>query len=202
MQLRWGLILGWSVFGRLYAEWRAPWTSRTVEYAQQRAFSFLALAVKLSGLIKALSVGKCKSWYIHLAVWVVPLQMARFGDLWAYGTSPVEQRGARLKRFCRNIVSWRPYHDGWEPAENPGGQKVWKARRKWNSSAMMQLMRACCSNEEMWAEGSSVSDLSSLSCSERRMLKTGRTTLLKIERGNGSRLAPLHEEVIDLTWDD
>ena len=34
------------------------------------------------------------------------------------------------------------------------------------------------------------------------MQKTGRTTLFKIERGNGSRLEMLTEEVIDLTWDD
>ena len=171
----------WNAFGRLYAEWRAPWTSSTKDYAGQRAYAFLILAIQLSGLIKALSVGKCKSWYIHLAVWIVPLQMAMFRDLWAYGTSPVEQRGARLKRFCRNIVSWRPYHDGWEPAEKADGGKVWNARRKFESSAMLQLMRVCCSNEEMWAEGTSAGDPSCLSRSERRMLQTGRTTLLKIE---------------------
>eukprot|EP00966_Prymnesium_polylepis_P051397 1189464-Prymnesium_polylepis.1 len=35
--------------------------------------------------------------------------MAMHGDLWAFGTSPVEQRSARLKKFVRNVVSWRPY---------------------------------------------------------------------------------------------
>ena len=195
-------LRSWNAFGRLYAEWRAPWTSQTPEYAQMRALKFLILAIELSASIKILSVGKCKSWYIHLVVWVVPLQMALRGDLWAYGTSPVEQRGARLKRFCRNIVSWRPYHDGWEPSKIPGGDPVWHKRRKYESCAMMQLMRACCSTEETWAEGDIAGDAGCLSRSERRMQQTGRTTLLKIERGNGSRLATLHEEVIDLTWDD
>ena len=114
----------------------------------------------------------------------------------------VEQRGARLKRFVRSIVCWRPYHDGWEPPAKPGAPRVWNGKRRYESCAMMQLMRACCSNEEMWAEGAIVNDPSCLSRSERRMLQTGRTTLLKIDRGNGSRLAPLAEEVIDLTWDD
>ena len=192
----------WNVFGRLYAEWRKPWTSRTKEYAAQRAYSFLLLAVELSPAIKALSAGKCKSWYIHLVVWVVPLQMWLFGDLWAYGTSPVEQRGARLKRICRSVVCWRAYHDGWEPPVKPGDPRVWNKKRKYESCAMMQLMRTCCANEEMWEEGALVADSACLSRSERRMQKTGRTTLLKIERGNGSRLETLTEEVIDLTWDD
>ena len=192
----------WNCFGRLYAEWRRPWTTHTPEYAAERAYAFLILACELSANIKSLSCGKCKSWYIHLVVWVVPLQMALCFDLWAYGTSPVEQRGARLKRFVRSIVCWRPYHDGWEPPAKPGAPRVWNGKRRYESCAMMQLMRACCSNEEMWAEGAIVNDPSCLSRSERRMLQTGRTTLLKIDRGNGSRLAPLAEEVIDLTWDD
>ena len=92
----------WCAFGLLYAEWRAPWTSRTTEYAQSRALKFLKLAINFSKALKAASFGKHKSWYVWLVVWVVPRQMARYGNLWTYGTSPVEQRGARLKRIVRN----------------------------------------------------------------------------------------------------
>ena len=59
--------------------------------------------------MEAASISKHKSWYVFLTIWVVPRQMAINGDLWAFGTSPVEQRGARLKKFVRNVVSWKPY---------------------------------------------------------------------------------------------
>ena len=72
--------------------------------------------------MKAVSLGKHKSWYVFLTVWVVPRQMTMHGELWAYGTSPVEQRGARLKKYVRSVVSWRPYHDGWVTAAGPADQ--------------------------------------------------------------------------------
>ena len=74
-----------------------------------RALALLRCAVEMILGIKACSINKHKSWYTFLAVWVVPRQIAKRGDLWAYGTAPVEQRGARLKKFVRNVVSWRPY---------------------------------------------------------------------------------------------
>eukprot|EP00966_Prymnesium_polylepis_P123674 2859704-Prymnesium_polylepis.1 len=66
--------------------------------------------------MKTVSVNKHKSWYTYLVVWVA---LRRDGDLWAFGTSPVEQRGARLKKFVRNVVSWRPYPDGFVPTVGP-----------------------------------------------------------------------------------
>ena len=38
-----------------------------------------------------------------------------------------------------------------------------------------------------------------LNVSERRMAQSGRTTLIKVERGHGHRLPKLLEDVIDLT---
>ena len=73
------------------------------------------------------------------------------------------------------------------------------------SCAMMQLLRACVAQEEMWAEPIlapeqlSERPTLSLSVSERRMQQTGRTTLIKVERGRGHRLPKLVEDVIDLT---
>ena len=102
----------WKSIGLLYTEWRTPWEASTIEYKEMRALALLRCAVEMSRAIKACSINKHKSWYTFLAVWVVPRQIAKRGDLWAYGTAPVEQRGARLKKFVRNVVSWRPYHDG------------------------------------------------------------------------------------------
>ena len=192
----------WSAFAQVYAEWREPWTQSSPAYAQQRALSFLRRACDLSSAMKAVSMGKHKSWYAFLTVWVVPRQMAVHGDLWAYGTSPVEQRGARLKRIIRTVVSWRPYHDGWVTVPGPAAidgakPRVWLARRKYESCAMLQLLRSCVSQEERWA--APVLAASALSVSESRMVRTGRSTLIKVERGHGHRLPKLLEDVIDLT---
>ena len=145
----------WSAFANVYAAWRDPWKEQTRQYSSQRALEFARVACTLSIAMKAMSLGKHKSWYVFLTVWVVPRQMAIHGDLWAYGTSPVEQRGARLKKFVRSVVSWRPYHDGWVTVTGPANQgevarpKVWIARRKYESCAMMQLLRSCVAQEEM-----------------------------------------------------
>ena len=135
--------------------------------------------------------------------------LARDGDSWAYGTSsPVEQRGARLKKFVQNVVCWRPYHDGWvvpigpKLSDGTGPAPVFLPRRKYETCAMMQVLRMCVAQEEMWAApalASAQSGVSNLSVSERRMQTAGRTTLLKLERGKGLRLPAMKEEIIDLT---
>ena len=79
---------------------------------------------------------------------------------------------------------------------------MWVARRKYESCAMLQLLRACVAQEEIWAAPAlqeAQSNVGSLSVSELRMQRTGRTTLIKDERGKGHRLPKLLEEVIDLT---
>jgi hypothetical protein len=175
----------WSAFAQVYAEWREPWVERSTAYAQRRALAFLRHACALSSAMKAVSLGKHKSWYVFLTVWVVPRQMALLGDLWAYGTSPVEQRGARLKRIIRTVVSWRPFTDGWVTVPGPAAidgskPRVWLARRKYESCAMLQLLRATVS-QERWA--APVLAASALSVSEMRMAQTGRCTLIKVESG-------------------
>ena len=52
----------WSVFASVYTEWRSEWTERSVAYAQERALTFLRHACVLSTAMKALSIGKHKSW--------------------------------------------------------------------------------------------------------------------------------------------
>ena len=187
----------------LYAEWRKPWESKTREYARLRALTFLRLAIPCSSAMTAVSLKKHKSWYYHLLVWVVPLQMAYRGDGWAYSTSPVEQRGARLKRIVRSCVSWRPFCDGWVQAHGPrqrdeGELLTFVPRRKYESCAMMQCLRACVAQEEMW-DVDKPDDV--LSATQRRLKNTGRSSVIKQERVAGPRLLHLVEEIIDLTRD-
>ena len=134
--------------------------------------------------------------------------MVIHGDSWAFCTSPIEQRGARLKKIIRSVVSWRPPDSGWVKAAGPvaSGESqaplVWVGRRKYESCAMLQLLRAVVAQEDIWAAPAireAQCSTGSLSVSELRMQRTGRTTLIKDERGKGHRLPKLLEEVIDLT---
>ena len=150
--------------------------------------------------MEALSVGKCKSWYVHLVVWVVPLQMSKNRcSLWEFSTSPIEQRGARLKKIVRNCISWRPWDNGKvEDKTNPEAPATFWKRRRYESCAMLQLLRACVAQEEVWRVKLSGSR-EALSVSEARMQQRGRTTIIKSERGCGSRLKSLVEEIVDLS---
>ena len=93
-------LTAWKELGLLYAEWRTPWEESTQAYAESRALELLRCAVRFGKAMEAVSISKHKSWYVFLTIWVVPRQMAIHGDLWAFGTSPVEQRGARSKSSC------------------------------------------------------------------------------------------------------
>ena len=133
----------WSSYALLYVEWRTEWTLRTSEYKQSRALMFAKCAAGVTKSMKALSVGKHKSWYVHLVQWVIPLQMAEVGDLWPFGTGPVEQRGARLKRIAREVVSWRPPDDGFVVDDpNKPNERRFVKRRKYDTCVMLQLLRA------------------------------------------------------------
>jgi len=112
------------------------------------------------------------------------------------------------KMSNRSDHTWRPYHSGWVPPLGPAEadgtrpDRIFVARRKYESCAMMQCLRMCVAQEEMWAAPAiDVANGGSggLSVSERRMQTVGRSTLLKLERGRGHRLPALKEEVIDLT---
>lgn len=93
----------WTTFGLLYVEWREAWPQRDAKCREERAFRFGKLAAACSKVVTALSVNKHKSWYFHLVTWVVPLRIAEVGDLWPFGTGPVEQRGAWLKRLAAQL---------------------------------------------------------------------------------------------------
>lgn len=89
------IFQAWSAYGLLYAEWMQEWPSEIDETVKQRrALSFLRRAIDFSEGMKDVSYQKHKSWYVFLTVWVASRQIAERGDLWAYATGPIEQRGA------------------------------------------------------------------------------------------------------------
>lgn len=166
----------------------------------ERALSLAKHAAACTEAMTALSVNKHKSWYFHLVTWVVPLQMAEVGDLWPFGTGPVEQRGARLKRLARSVVSWRPYHSGYKQSSEDPSVQVFCKRRRYDSCAMMQLLRACVAQERQWdpVYGEEIV----LSTTERRLIQRGRLNLIKEDIGHRlPRIKQELEEVVDLTMD-
>ena len=95
---------------------------------------------------------KHKSWYVHLAIYVVPQQMYLYGDLRRFATHAIEGRGARFKRLVRRCISFRPwsksgfYFDYVDRKTN----KV-KQRRQGNStSAATQLLTRMLRLEQGW----------------------------------------------------
>merc|ERR1711879_697323 len=100
------IFRAWRRYGELYYEWNKAWEADDRAYRQKRALALLQCAIKFSEGMTDVSYRKHKSWYVYLTVWVVPRQMAARGNLWAYATGPIEQRGARMKRITRSWVSW------------------------------------------------------------------------------------------------
>jgi|EP00966_Prymnesium_polylepis_P075009 hypothetical protein len=190
----------WGAYGLLYVTCHEPFTERTPEYRGERALAIAKAAARCNKATVAASVNKHKSWYFHLMLWVVPLQVGDVGDLWPFGTGPVEQRGARLKRIARSVVSWRPADDGYVVSADDSSQRVFVRRRKYDTCAMMQLLRACVAQEQEWLPVHESAVEVNLSVSERRLLTQGRARLVKED--GGRRLPAVKEEIeeiIDLT---
>ena len=155
---------------------------------EARALSLLRCAISFSDAMTDVSYKKHKSWYVFLTVWVVPRQVAIRGDLFPYSTAPIEQRGARMKKIVRQCVSWRAPVFASHSEEKSGPK-----RRPYESCAMLQLLRSVVAQEQIWQTPQVAGG--GLSASQRRLLATGRTTIIKKEPIKLSRMA---EEIIDL----
>lgn len=184
------IFAAWKQFGLLYANWKEEWPTVVDETVKEaRALSVLRCAIAFSEAMTNVSYKKHKSWYVFLTVWVVPRQVAIRGDLFAYSTAPIEQRGARMKKIVRNCVSWRGpvFVSDSEDESKP-------KRRPYESCAMLQLLRSVVAQEQIWQSPHLAGG--GMSVSQRRLLATGRTTIIKKEPMKLSRMA---EEIIDLT---
>ena len=102
----------WEAYGRLYSAWRDKWTSRSREYRRTRCLRFARAARDFAEALKSVSNSNHKSWYVHLVVWIVWRQMMECCDTWQLSTVAIETRGARIKRYGRTLVSWRPLCQG------------------------------------------------------------------------------------------
>eukprot|EP00965_Chrysotila_dentata_P055477 1840593-Pleurochrysis_carterae.AAC.1 len=49
-----------------------------------------------------------KSWMPHIVAFILPLFIARLGNLWKYASGKLEARGGRVKRIARSVVCWQP----------------------------------------------------------------------------------------------
>ena len=73
-----------------------------------------------------------KSWTPHIAMYIVPRHVARYGDLWRFSSGALEQRGAQLKRIGSCVACFRPLRK----AKGTGTGRKAKAH---NSSAQLQI---------------------------------------------------------------
>ena len=144
----------WEAADLLFHAWRDEWTSDDDAYRASRALRYLRAAIQFAEALNLVSNYKHKSWYVHLAVFVVPQQLADEGNTQRFSTAPIESRGARLKRLGRRVVSWRKYL---APSALPGrlhvsrktGAPVRVAQR-YQSSPMHQMLMRMSAAEDMW----------------------------------------------------
>ena len=136
----------------------------------------------LAHAIECVSNGRHKSYYLHLFVFVVPLFIARYGNLWRFCTSALEYRNSRVKR---QKISWRNGLGDMEGAlkdntpldgkrvkrERDGQLKSFRAQYK--SSPVVMMLRNVSAVEELRAKGEGVAGV--------RLLSTGRKNKRKME---------------------
>ena len=185
------IFRAWKEFGLLYAEWKREWSKPEDQSEKHaRALAMLQHAIAFSRAMADVSYKKHKSWYVFLTTWVVPRQIAAEGDLFPFSTAPIEQRGARMKRIVRSCVSWRRP----EPRSSSELPTQKAAKRPYESCAMLQLLRSVVAQEQIWQAPLMAGG--GMSVSQRRLLATGRTTIVKKEP---QKLLRMVDEVIDLT---
>ena len=80
---------------------------------EARAFRAAIAGIKLAWQWEAASVGRHRSWYMHIMLYIMPRQIAELGDLWRFSSGPLEARGARLQRAVRTNFTFRPTSDNY-----------------------------------------------------------------------------------------
>ena len=95
-----------------------------------------------------------------------------------------------MKRIVRSCVSWR----GPVMRESLSEADQAKKKRPYESCAMLQLLRSVVAQEQIWQAPQMAGG--GLSVSQRRLLATGRSTIVKHEP---VKLIRMSEEIVDLT---
>ena len=146
----------WSVVWNILKEEDVLFTAAERE---DRAKRYFIAIVAFAHRVESVTNGRHKSYYLHLFVWLVPRQTARFGNLWRFCTSAAEYRNARFKRMK---VSWRPDlgKEVWGKYRKKIGDEVVEFKRRYNSSPMLQLLRNVSCVEHVHSNKDSVSSFS------------------------------------------
>ena len=145
------------------------WTESTEEYKQMRALRTYRAGLRLLVAMKGMSNSRCRSHYLPLCAYVLPQQMAKYGDLWPYSTRAVEGRGGRLKRISRKTCCFRKRSKA-EVGKSVRNLKLATVSFKkapYNSSRTLQMFRTQMAQEESGHDSHGRSRLST----------TGRKTL-------------------------
>ena len=100
------ILLAWQMYHELSELLAEPFDENTLAARQERACAVAHAAIKFAHRFEGVCNARHHSWYLHLFVFVVPRQIEKYGDLWAFSTAALESRGARIKR---TTVSWRSY---------------------------------------------------------------------------------------------
>ena len=108
-------------------------------------------AIAFAHAFEAICNGRHKSWYLHLFVYLVPRQIARYGSLWPFSTAALESRGARIKRI--RGVSWRGYCDKPYERKSERSGRVTIFKQNYRSSPTLHIMRMLASQEAMFHDG-------------------------------------------------
>ena len=140
--------------------------------------------MRLAHAAECISNGRHKSYYLHLFVFVVPLMVAKYGNLWRFCTSSLEYRNARIKK---QKLSWR---NGFDTKGAVGAYDVCAAKeavrlkqehdgrlvefkQKYKSCPVLQMLRNTSCVENLRARGEGVAGV--------RLMKMGRKTRYKLE---------------------
>ena len=115
----------------LYSALNEPWHGQehVQDVREARALRVFKAAATVGKYMEAEGTTH-KSWTLHIAQYVLPLHVARYGDLWRFSSGALEQRGAQLKRIGSCVACFRPLAKG---PKGPRGQVH-------NSCAVQQIM--------------------------------------------------------------
>ena len=172
------ILTAWEAYGELFAEWRSPWESDTDPYRAKRALAYARCARDFQKALCSLSNYKQKSWYTHTVVWIVWQQLWLYGNTWPLSTISIESRNARIKKIGLRFTNWRPLVQGFTAysyVDRRSGQHV-KGQRRYNSSAVHQLLKRVALSELSWHTTSKFTASDKL-----RLMTQLRSTLIKVK---------------------
>ena len=172
------ILTAWEAYGQLFTEWRAEWTADSDEYRAKRALRLARAGRDFQAALTSLSNYKQKSWYTHAIVWITWQQVFMFGNTWPLSTISIESRNARIKRYGLRFTSWRPHVEGtttYSYTNRRTGQHV-TSERKYQSSAVHQLLRRVALAEDSWHTNHRFTQPDKL-----RLRLQLRSTLIKVE---------------------